>query len=79
LLGTLAWSAQFSKLILKKDVYGHLRMIAGINIFCFEYSLKPGETFKTPDLFIPILKKGKVKPAAICTTGHVNTTRILDG
>lgn len=56
-LGTLAWTGNF-KIDLEKDVYGHLRMIAGINPFASEYRLAPGKSFKTPSFIYTLSDHG---------------------
>ena len=38
--------------------YGHLRVEAGINPFCFEYKLKQGEKFETPYAVLTYSDKG---------------------
>ncbi|HRI21548.1 MAG TPA: alpha-galactosidase, partial [Panacibacter sp.] len=58
LLGTLAWSGNF-KIDFEKDVYHHLRMIAGINPYASEYTLQAGKTFTTPGFIYTYSQNGK--------------------
>ncbi len=57
LLGTLAWTGNF-KIDMEKDVYGHLRLIAGINPFASDYSLEPNATFTTPSFIYTVSDHG---------------------
>lgn len=77
MLGTLAWSGNY-KIDFEKDVYGHLRLIAGINNFASEYTLKPGETFTTPGFIYTYSQNGKGE-ASRNLHSWARKYRILDG
>lgn len=57
LLGQLAWSGNY-KIDFEIDSYQNLRLIAGINPYESDYTLKSGETFKTPSLIYTISRNG---------------------
>ncbi|WP_254070997.1 alpha-galactosidase [Pedobacter sp. L105] len=58
LLGSLEWSGNF-KIDLEVDPTKNLRLIAGMNPYASEYSLKPGEEFKTPAFLYTYSEEGK--------------------
>lgn len=45
--GALGWSGNW-KLVLEKSVFGHLRIVGGINDFDGSFVLQPGESFTAP-------------------------------
>ena len=49
LLGNLEWSGNF-RIDFEVDPTNNLRLMAGINNYASDYSLKPGEEFETPKL-----------------------------
>ena len=57
LLGNLEWTGNF-KIDFEIDPYGNLKLIAGINPFASEYSLKAGEKFETPAFVYAYSAKG---------------------
>ena len=57
MIGQLAWSGNF-KLEYEIDSYKNLRFIAGINPYNSEYSLAPGDIFKTPSLIYALSDNG---------------------
>jgi len=57
LLGQLAWSSNF-RYDFEIDSKDNLRFLAGINPFASEYTLQPGETFKTPSLIYVVSHNG---------------------
>jgi alpha-galactosidase len=58
LAGTLGWSGNF-RFLFEVDEKGSLRIISGINPFASEYSLEPGEVFRTPSMIYTYSDKGK--------------------
>ncbi len=58
LLGSLEWSGNF-KIDLEVDATKNLRLIAGINPYASDYSLKPNEEFKTPAFLYTYSDQGK--------------------
>ena len=56
--GTLAWTGNF-KYTFEVDQRNGLRVISGINPFASEYSLQPGEVFKTPEFIFTYSSNGK--------------------
>jgi len=58
LAGTLAWTGNF-RFTFEVDNRNSLRIISGINPYASEYSLKPGEIFKTPAFVFAYSNKGK--------------------
>ncbi len=50
LVGTLGWTGNFS-FVFEVDNEDKLRVISGINPYASEYSLAPGEIFRTPDFY----------------------------
>jgi alpha-galactosidase len=58
LLGSLEWSGNF-KIDLEVDATQNLRLIAGINPYASDYSLKPNEEFKTPAFLYTYSDQGK--------------------
>lgn len=58
LLGSVEWSGNF-RVDLEVDPLNDLRLIAGMNNFASEYSLKPSEEFTTPAFLYTYSEKGK--------------------
>ena len=56
--GTLGWSGNF-QFLFEVDEKGSLRVISGINPFASEYSIQPGQTFKTPSFIFTYSNHGK--------------------
>jgi alpha-galactosidase len=56
--GTLAWPGSW-KLSFEMDGKKNLRVLAGINPFASQYTLKPKEVFKTPSFLYTLSTKGK--------------------
>lgn len=56
--GTLAWPGSW-KLSFETDGRNNLKVLAGINPFAANYTLKPKEVFKTPAFLYTISTKGK--------------------
>jgi alpha-galactosidase len=71
LLANLGWSGNF-KIDFEIDVFGNLRLIAGINPFASEYTLGAGQSFQTPSLIYTYSENGKARPAATCIIGQPN-------
>jgi alpha-galactosidase len=77
LFGTLAWSGNF-QVDLEVDSYHNLRLIAGINSHASEYSLKPGQEFKTPSFITTYSEHGKGE-ASRNLHNWARKYRLLDG
>ncbi|HEX9600189.1 MAG TPA: alpha-galactosidase [Mariniflexile sp.] len=77
LLGQLAWSGNY-KIDFEIDSYKNLRLIAGINPYESNYSLKKEETFKTPSLIYSISNKG-TGLASRQLQSWARKHRVLDG
>ena len=77
MVGQLAWSGNF-KLEFEIDSYKNLRFIAGINPYGSEYSLAPGEIFKTPSLIYALSNNGTGE-ASRNLHSWARKYRILDG
>ncbi|MFI0428528.1 alpha-galactosidase [Mariniflexile sp. HMF6888] len=77
LLGQLAWSGNY-KIDFEIDSYKNLRLIAGINPYESNYSLKKEETFKTPSLIYSISNKG-TGLASRQLQSWAKKYRVLDG
>lgn len=60
LLGTLAWTGNF-RFTFEVDQNHDLRILSGINPFASEYSLRPGETFRTPEFIFTYSCEGAGK------------------
>lgn len=58
LYGALEWSGNF-RIDLELDNLDNCRIIAGINNYASDYTLKPGETFTTPAFLYLISSEGK--------------------
>lgn len=58
LVGTLGWTGNF-RFVFEVDHKNQLRILPGINPYASEYSLKPGEIFRTPDFYFTYSFKGK--------------------
>lgn len=56
--GSIAWSGNF-KYTFDLDNNNELRIISGINEFASEYTLEPGEVFKSPAFIYTFSEKGK--------------------
>lgn len=57
LLGTLAWTGNF-RFTFEVDQNNGLRILSGINPFASEYSLRPGQTFRTPEFVFTLSTEG---------------------
>ncbi len=77
MLGQLAWSGSF-KLDFEVDSNKNLRLIAGINSFASEYSLKRSESFRTPSLIYALSDHG-VGEASRNLQDWARKYRVLDG
>jgi alpha-galactosidase len=77
LLGSLEWSGNF-KIDLEVDPLNNLRVIAGINPFASEYTLKPSESFVTPAFLYTYSENGKGE-ASRNLHNWARKYRILDG
>ena len=58
LLGTLAWSGNF-RIDLELDHQDNLRILAGMNDYASDYSLRPDEVFTTPAFIYTLSHAGK--------------------
>lgn len=58
LMGTLGWTGNF-RFTFEVDNRNGLRIISGINPYASEYTLKPGETFSTPEFIFTYSTQGK--------------------
>ncbi|WPP49220.1 alpha-galactosidase [Catalinimonas niigatensis] len=58
LYGALEWSGNF-RIDLEMDPLDNLRIIAGMNNYASDYSLKPNEEFKTPAFLYTFSSQGK--------------------
>jgi alpha-galactosidase len=56
--GTLAWPGSW-KLSFEPDGQNNLKILAGINPYASQYTLKPKEKFKTPSFLYTLSTKGK--------------------
>jgi len=56
--GTLAWTGNF-KFTFEVDQRNGLRVLSGINPYATEYSLQPGEIFRTPEFIFTYSSNGK--------------------
>jgi alpha-galactosidase len=56
--GTLGWSGNF-RFLFELDEKGSLRIVSGINPFASEYSIQPGQIFKTPSFIFTFSSHGK--------------------
>ncbi len=77
LLGTLAWTGNY-QIGFEIDSYHNLRLIGGINPFASEYTLKPGQEFKTPSFITTYSEHGK-GDASRNLHNWARKYRILDG
>src|SRR4051794_32265065 len=77
LLGSVEWSGNF-RVDLEVDPLNNLRLIAGMNNFASEYSLKPSEEFTTPAFLYTYSIKGKGE-ASRHLHDWAREYRILDG
>ncbi len=77
LLGQLAWSGNY-KIDFEIDSYQNLRLIAGINPYESEYTLKAGDTFKTPSLIYSVSPDGAGGASRQLHT-WAKKFRVLDG
>ncbi len=57
LAGTLGWSGNF-RFLFEIDEKNSLRVISGINPFASEYSLQPGQVFRTPSMIYTFTCQG---------------------
>ncbi|WP_346862895.1 alpha-galactosidase [uncultured Draconibacterium sp.] len=76
-IGQLAWSSNF-RYDFEVVANGNLRFLAGINPFASEYTLQPGETFKTPSLIYVVSHKGTGE-ASRNLHSWARDYRVLDG
>ncbi|GHT64713.1 alpha-galactosidase [Bacteroidia bacterium] len=60
LFGTIGWTGNF-RFTFEVDQENKLRIISGINPFASEYSLQPGEIFRTPEFIFTYSSEGKGK------------------
>ena len=60
LLGTIGWTGNY-RFTFEVDNLNGLRIISGINPHASEYTLKPGETFRTPEFIFTYSTEGKGK------------------
>ncbi len=58
LVGALGWTGNF-QFVFEVDNKNELRVISTINPYASEYSLKPNETFRTPDFYFTYSCNGK--------------------
>lgn len=58
LAGTLGWTGNF-QFTFEVDPNNSLRILAGINPYASEYTLKAGESFRTPDFYFTYSFNGK--------------------
>lgn len=58
LVGTLGWTGNF-RFTFEVDQLGKLRVISGINPYFSEYTVKGGESFKTPEFIFTLSNNGK--------------------
>jgi len=77
MIGTLAWSGNY-KIDFEKDVYDHLRLIAGINPYASAYTLQPNQTFTTPGFIYTYSENGK-GTASRNLHNWARKYRLLDG
>ena len=75
--GTLAWTGNY-QYTFEVDQRNGLRVISGINPYASEYSLKPGETFTTPEFIFTYSSKGKGQ-ASRNLHRWARNYRVLDG
>lgn len=76
-LGQLAWSSNF-RYDFEVDPQDNLRFIAGINPYASEYTLQPGEVFKTPGLVYVVSHNGTGE-ASRNLHRWARNYRVLDG
>lgn len=60
LFGTIGWTGNF-RFTFEVDNLNRLRVISGINPYGSEYSLRPGEVFRTPEFIFTYSAEGKGK------------------
>ncbi|GAP71592.1 alpha-galactosidase [Candidatus Symbiothrix dinenymphae] len=60
LFGTIGWTGNF-RFTFEVDPENKLRIVSGINPFASEYTLQPGETFRTPEFIFTYSSEGKGK------------------
>ncbi len=77
MFGTLEWSGNF-KVDLELDQQNNLRIIAGINNYASDYSLKSGEKFETPAFLHTLSFNGKGE-ASRNLHNWARTYKLLDG
>ena len=77
LLGTLAWTGNY-QFDFEMDSYHNLRLISGINSFASEYTLNPGQEFKTPS-FITTYSEHGTGEASRNLHNWARKYRLLDG
>ena len=57
MVGTIGWTGNF-RFTFEVDQMGSLRVIPGINPYFSAYTLKPGETFTTPEFYFTLAGNG---------------------
>ncbi len=77
LLGQLAWSGNY-KIEFEIDSHQNLKLIAGINPYESAYTLKAGESFKTPSLIYSVSSNG-AGGASRQIQSWARKFRVLDG
>src|SRR5690606_6155770 len=77
LFGTLGYSGNF-KVDLELDYLNNLRIIAGMNNYASNYTLKPGEPFTTPKFIYTLSTAGKGK-ASRSLHNWARKYQLLDG
>lgn len=60
IFGTIGWTGNF-RFTFEVDQLNKLRVISGINPYASEYSLQPGEVFRTPEFIFTYSAEGKGK------------------
>ena len=60
LFGTIGWTGNF-RFTFEVDNANQLRILSGINSYASEYTLKPGEVFRTPEFIFTYSAEGKGK------------------
>jgi alpha-galactosidase len=75
--GTLGWSGNF-RFLFEVDEKNSLRVISGINPFASEYTILPGQPFKTPSFLFTYSNQGK-GPASRNLHRWARNYGILDG
>jgi alpha-galactosidase len=77
LLGNLEWSGNY-RIDMEVDPSNNLRLIAGINNYAGDYTLKPGAEFTTPKFVYTLSNKGKGQASRNLQT-WARKYKIVDG